>query len=308
MIHEVYQHLPQHIDPIAFSIGSFSVRWYAVSYLMGFVVVYCLIRLRISRGENPEVINHQSSVIENSKTSISGRHALHDDIEKIQDTKYKIQNTAFDLLLIAFFSALIGGRLGYVLFYDWTYFVTNPLAIISPYNQEGLFVGIFGMSYHGALLGIIFGSWLFLTIKKQSFLAWADFFVPAIALGYFFGRIGNFLNGELYGRVTNSPLGMYFTADSHGLRHPSQLYEALLEGLLLFLFLWTIRKRKMPTGSFFAIYLVGYGLMRIISEQFREPDVQVGFLLGHVTLGQALSLVMIFAGTALFSSLSKKEK
>ncbi|EKE19963.1 MAG: hypothetical protein ACD_8C00076G0010, partial [uncultured bacterium] len=218
-----------------------------------------------------------------------------------------------DYLLISFFSALIGGRIGYVIFYDFQYFLISPLAIISPYDSSGEFVGIFGMSYHGALLGVLLGSWIFLKRKKINFLTWADFVVPAVALGYFFGRLGNFFNGELYGRITNSSWGMYFRSDRNNLRHPSQLYEAFLEGLFLFVILWIFQSaswsKKMPKGFLFSIYLIGYGALRIFAEQFRQPDPQIGILLDHFTLGQLLSLVMIFGGVViLFGGFEKRKK
>lgn len=298
MSYEFYQNLPQYVDLIALMLGSFSVRWYAVSYLAGFAVVYLVLLWRIKKGEfrdAAQICNLQFPISKQTQS-----------VKKNSDLE--MRNITFDLLLVAFFSALIGGRIGYVLFYGAEYFFANPLAIISPYDQNGNFTGLYGMSYHGAILGVIGGSFLFLKIKKQNFLAWADFMIPAVPLGYFFGRIGNFLNGELYGRITSSPLGMYFSMDRNNLRHPSQLYEALLEGLLLFAFLWKMRNKKMQKGSLFAMYLFGYGSLRILAEQFRQPDAQIGFLWGVLTLGQILSLLMMLAGAMLFFSLSKKEK
>jgi phosphatidylglycerol---prolipoprotein diacylglyceryl transferase len=223
---------------------------------------------------------------------------------------------------VAFFSALIGGRIGYALLYNFTYFINNPISIIWPF-ENGNFVGLYGMSYHGGLVGVLLGSWIFLRAKKINpapsrscdlssqqtknlsgrcginFLAWADFVVPAVPLGYLFGRIGNFLNGELYGRITNSSLGMHFANNPATLRHPSQIYEAVLEGLLLFAILWKLRNKNLPKGWLLAIYLMGYGILRIIGEQFREPDPQIGLLLNFFTLGQLLSVGMIFLGAGI---------
>jgi len=279
----LYQNIPLHIDPIAFSIGSFAVRWYGIMYLVGFLVVYGLLRLRIAKGEFPVPISNFQFPISN----------------KCSNVKCQMSNVVLDYLLLAFFAALIGGRVGYVLFYNAPYFFAHPSAIISPFDQGGNLIGLYGMSYHGALLGIVLGSWIFLKKKKINFLAWADFVIPAAAAGYFFGRIGNFLNGELYGRITNSPLGMYFGADPLRLRHPSQLYEAFLEGILLFLILWKMRGKNLADGFLFGVYLLGYGMARIIGEQFREPDAQLGFFWNYLTMGQILSLVMIMAGTYL---------
>jgi phosphatidylglycerol:prolipoprotein diacylglycerol transferase len=237
-------------------------------------------------------------------------------------------NLVTDFLLMSFFAALIGGRIGYVLLYNLPYFLAHPMAIISPY-ENGNFTGIYGMSYHGGLIGVALGSYIFLRIKKinpapsrscDSFLQqtknfsgrcginfweWADFVIPAVPAGYFFGRVGNFLNGELYGRVTSSPLGMYFASDRTVLRWPSQLIEGFLEGIVLFVILWAMRKKEMPKGSLFAIYLIGYGFFRILAEIFREPDPQIGFLLNYFTLGQLLSFLMIVIGAGL---LLKKRK
>lgn len=269
-------------------------------YLVGFSVVYGLLiyKKRHSRhlGVTSFVVSlslgHQPVVIEKKDKRLPI-----DDLEEI----------ILDYLLMAFFSALVGGRLGYVLFYNAQYYFANPLAIISPYDfQSGEYVGLFGMSYHGALIGIVIGSCIFLKKKNINFLDWTDFVIPAAALGYFFGRIGNFLNGELYGRITNSPMGMYFSMDPKHLRHPSQLYEALLEGILLSVILWKMRDRKMRRGILFATYLVGYGLLRMFIEQYRQPDVQLGFFGNFFTMGQILSFVMVLVG--LFLLVPKNEK
>ncbi len=277
MLIDYYQNIPRYLDPIAFAVGSFSVRWYALSYMVGFLVVYLVLLRRIERGEFAHLI-------------------------KVSNLKFKIKNEIVgnatkdilsDFFLLAFFAALIGGRLGYVIFYNFSFYASNPLAIISPY-VGGEYVGIYGMSYHGALLAIIISSWFFLRAKKIPFLPWADFVSLAIPLGYFFGRIGNFLNGELYGKITTSQWGMYFSTNE--LRHPSQLYEAILEGLLLFILLRGCEKRKMPSGSIFSLYFIAYGTMRIVVEFFREPDSQVGLLFNILTLGQLLSILMIIMG------------
>jgi phosphatidylglycerol:prolipoprotein diacylglycerol transferase len=314
-----YQNLPLHIDPIAFSVGSFSIRWYAISYLLGFSVVYCLLRWRIRKGEIKNIyqISNDQPASPAGGFPISPPKAdppladkqfpiTNDQFtKKIRNTKYEIQDTLVDFLIVSFFSALIGGRIGYVLIYNLPYFVSNLAYIISPFDSSGKFVGIYGMSYYGALLGIIISSLIFLKIKKIAFWQWADFVVPAVPLGYFFGRIGNFLNGELYGRVTNLPLGMYFASDPMTLRFPSQLLEALLEGLVLFAILWKMRKIKLNSGTLFLIYLIGYGIFRIICEFFREPDPQIGFLFRFFTMGQLLSAFIIIAG--LFALLNPRQ-
>jgi len=268
-----YQHLPLFINPVAFSIGSFSIRWYAISYIIGFGVVYCLLIYRIRRGESKNIISN---------------------------SEFRISNQIVDFLLYAFIAALVGGRIGYVLLYNFSYFWAHPLAVISPYDiSSGQYSGIYGMSYHGALLGVIVMMLYFCKKNRLSFWQWADFIAPAISAGYFFGRIGNFLNGELYGRVTDSSVGMYFAQDPLILRHPSQLYEAFAEGIVLFAVLWTVRNKKYRPGTLSIIYVMGYGMMRFMVEFFRQPDPQIGFLAGYFTLGQLLCIAMIAAGAFL---------
>lgn len=275
---DFYQHIPEKINPEIFSLGFFSLGWYALMYLVGFGVVFLLLRKRLKLGEG--------------KMSFE---------------------QLFDFLLFCFLGALLGGRLGYVFFYNYSFYFAHPLAIISPFDAvSGELIGIYGMSYHGGLAGVIFVALFFAKKYGLNFWTLSDFVVPAIPAGYFFGRIGNFLNGELFGRVTNSMFGMYFPFSgetqnftyllfrqaSLQLRHPSQLYEALLEGVLLFLIFWKIRNRKELQGNFLALYFIGYAVMRFLGEFFREPDVQIGLILGGITLGQLFSLGMFFSGLA----------
>ncbi|MBW2599783.1 MAG: prolipoprotein diacylglyceryl transferase [Deltaproteobacteria bacterium] len=192
------------------------------------------------------------------------------------------KETIQDYFVWAIAGLLIGARLGYVLFYNLEYYAAHPLYIIFPFDiSAGVrFVGISGMSYHGGL------AWRF-----------ADLFCPAIPLGFTFGRIGNFLNGELYGRVTDVWWGMYFPLDPLlQLRHPSQLYEAFFEGIFLFTILWSIRKESWFDGALFCLYLVGYGSVRFCIEFFRQPDPQVGLIAGMLSMGQILCLAMIIFG------------
>ncbi|MDO8529677.1 MAG: prolipoprotein diacylglyceryl transferase [bacterium] len=279
-----YQHIPEHISPIVFSIGTFNIRWYSVMYLAGFLIVYCLLNWRIKKKET-EIPN----------------------------------SLILDFLIYAFIGLLIGARLGYVIFYDFDYFFHNPLAIISPFSG-GRFTGIFGMSYHGGLIGVIISSLIFIRKNKinprtntknfpartdnrnigvgVNFWNWADFIIPAIPAGFFFGRLGNFLNGELYGRPTEFFWGMYFSSDRLGLlRHPSQLYEAFFEGLALFLILWSLRNKSKFPGYLLVVYLFGYGFFRFLIEFVREAD--AGLIFG-LTRGQVLSLGMIVAAVIVF--------
>jgi len=277
-----YQHLPQRINP-TISFGFFSVSWYSIMYLVGFVTVYMLIRYRINNAE------YENFKISNSKLQFPN---------KIQNPKSKYQNVLFDFLIYAFVGLIIGARLGEVFFYNLSYYIAYPWQIISPFDPvTNEFIGIYGMSYHGGLIGVIIATLLFCRQYKINFFSWANFIVPAIPLGYFFGRIGNFLNGELYGRVTSRWWGMYFSDDSMVLlRHPSQLYEAILEGLILFTILWPIRNKKWARENIMTLYVSGYAIARIVSEFFRQPD---GYI-GPLTLGQFYSFLMILVAFGMF--------
>lgn len=262
-----YQHLPLYLNP-AFEIGFFSISWYSIMYLIGFAVVYYLLLYRIRK-----------------KESFSGFSGL------------KIKNIIIDFLLYVFFGLLIGARLGHVFFYKLLFFMENPLAVISPFDSNTHeFIGIYGMSYHGGLIGVLIASLIFVRRYRIDFWALSDFIVPAVPAGYFFGRVGNFINNELYGKITEDSWGMYFKDYPLELRHPSQLYEALLEGVVLFIILWTSRNKKNIKKNFLALYIIGYGVTRFICEFFREPDKVIGFLSGHITLGQLFSAIMTLFG------------
>lgn len=259
-----WQQLPGNINPNLITIGHFQIRYYGLMYILGFATSYLLIRYRI-----------------------------------------KHEHTNFDIKLIGdyFFwmipAVLLGGRLGYVLFYNLGYYLEHPWEIILPFefSPRLRYIGIYGMSYHGALLAVIFGTIVFCRKSKIDFWKFTDLIIPAIPLGYTFGRIGNFINGELYGRSTNFFLGMYFPLDSaQQLRHPSQLYEAFFEGIFLFLVLWNLRKNKKLSSLLFPVYLIGYGVLRFFVEFLRQPDAQLGFIFSWLTMGQLLCLAMIASG------------
>lgn len=283
---EFYQHISERLNP-TFSVGFFSVSWYSLMYIVGFFVVYMLLKYRIANGDFPKITNN--------KIQISN---------KLQIKNVKYQNRILlDCLIYIFIGLLVGARAGYVLFYDLRYFLENPLAVVSPFDAAGNFAGIYGMSYHGGLIGSILAAGIFARKYEINFWKMANFVAPAIPAGYFFGRIGNFLNGELYGRVTEKPWGMYFL-DENGLpfsylRHPSQLYEAILEGTVLFFILWYFRNKKKFRPNALAFYVIGYSLARIFCEFFRQPDSQIGYIFRYFTLGQFLSLGMFFFGVIL---------
>lgn len=245
------------IDPVALEIGPVQIRWYALAYLAGIFLGWWLVK-RL----------HRLSPVPNLT-----REGLD------------------DMLIWAIGGILLGGRLGYVLFYHPGYYLAHP--------EQALFVWEGGMSFHGGLLGILLAFYTFCRRHKIPFLPLMDLIACVTPIGLFFGRIANFINGELYGRVTDAPWGMVFPRGGPLPRHPSQIYEAALEGLLLFGVLYVLARftslRARP-GFIGGLFLTGYALARMATEMFREPDAHLGFLLGPATMGQLLSLPMLLAG------------
>jgi len=246
------------IDPVLVEIGPFAVRWYALAYIAGLTLGWWYVR-SLCRTLRPSVM---------SDTHVD------------------------DLLVWATLGTILGGRLGYVLFYNPVYFWHNPLDI--PMMWHG------GMSFHGGLLGVIAAIIVFCRLRGLSMLRVGDVVAPAAPLGLLFGRLANFINGELYGRpAPDVPWAMVFPRGGPVARHPSQLYEAGLEGLLLAVvlaLLWRFTALKTRPGALVGVFLIGYGAARSTAELFREPDAHIGFLSLGVTMGQVLSLPMILVG------------
>ena len=210
--------------------------------------------------------------------------------------------------MFCFLGVIVGGRLGYVIFYNLKGFITDPLSFLLPF-QDGSFVGYYGMSFHGGLIGVILATLWYAKKNKLNFFNLANFIVPAIPLGYFFGRIGNFLNGELFGRPTESFVGMKFPKDELGLlRHPSQLYEAFGEGILLFLIIFFLQKKTAFKAHALALFLFFYGIVRFVIEFFREPDPHLGTIFLNLTTGQILCIGMTVSGIFIFYYTSKPKK
>lgn len=255
----MYTELPQLFSPYIVDLGIIKIHWYGAMYVLAFLTAILLIRYRLKH-----------------------------------EKRWSFSVTqVYDALLWTIGGLLIGGRLGYVLFYNLEYYLMHPIQIISPFHN-GVLVGIAGMSFHGGLIGAIIGTWWFCKKKNLSLSQFADLIIPTIPLGYTFGRIGNFINKELYGRATDSVIGMNF---GDGIRrHPSQLYEAFFEGIVLFIILWSIRNKQWAQGKLLGLYIIGYGIARFSIEFFREPDEQLGFIAAWLTMGQLLSLAMIIAG------------
>ena len=209
-------------------------------------------------------------------------------------SKLDVENLYFYLIL----GLIVGARLGYVLFYDLKMYLADPLEIFAIWHG--------GMSFHGGLICVLLVGVLFSWRNKKSFWKIADLFIVTAPIGLGLGRIGNFINGELYGRVTQVPWGMIFPKGGPLPRHPSQLYESALEGGVLFLILWFLKDKKIPTGGLLAVFLSVYGVFRFFVELFREPDPQLGFILGPFTMGQTLSAFMIIGGILLFLYLKRR--
>lgn len=195
---------------------------------------------------------------------------------------------AEDLLFYLIIGLLVGARLGYALVYNFRVYVTEPSLILAVWQG--------GMSFHGGLIGMLVSGWIFSHRRGVAFLELADIGTLAAPIGLMLGRIGNFINGELFGRVTHLPWGIVFPAGGNLPRHPSQLYESLLEGLVLFAILWRLRLKSLRPGAILGTFVVCYGVFRFLIEFFREPDVQIGFILKWLTMGQILCLGMIIGG------------
>ena len=297
---------PSWISP--YVIKGLPIRWYAVMYVFAFVTAYILFMGLLKEKENR-------------------------DIKK---------ESAEDLFIYCVIGLLIGARLGSCLFYDDAlYYLSHPWLVFWPF-RNGEFVGLPGMSYHGGVIGAIVAGLIYTKVKKISFLRFADLITSAIPFAYTWGRLGNFINGELYGRVTTSRMGMVFptaerfstthqwvrsVADTVGIvyspgdyvnlpRWPSQLFEAFFEGIVLGIIIWfVVRKikkmRNMADGTILASYLMGYGLIRFILEYFRQPDSDIGYVIGHssniylfesvlnISKGQVFCLLMVIGGLAL---------
>jgi phosphatidylglycerol:prolipoprotein diacylglycerol transferase len=262
-----WQHLPERIDPVLFEIGNFKLQYYGLMYLVAFAIAYLLALYRIKKEDR-----------------------WHLPLEHLQG-----------LITAMIIGLIIGARLGYVVFYNSSYYLAHPLEIILPVSFKGgmHFTGISGMSYHGGLICTIIGAWWYIHKHRLDFWKMADLIIPCIPAGYTFGRLGNFINGELWGRTTDALWGMYFPTGGPVLRHPSQLYEAFGEGIVLGIVLWSIRNRIPIVGAMLPIYLIGYGIVRFLIEYLRQPDEHLGFVLLSFSMGQILCAAMILCGIIL---------
>ena len=257
-------------DPIMFEFGLIELRWYSFAYILGILIGWWY-----------------------------GKKII---LNKIQYLESKFNLKEFDdLITYLIISIIVGGRVGYVIFYNPVYFFENPLDILKLWQG--------GMSFHGGLLGVIIGTYFFSIKKKINALFLLDIIACVSPIGIFLGRIANFINGELIGKVTEVKWSIIFPAVDLMPRHPSQLYEAFLEGIVLFIIMNVIIFRKnYKIGTCSYLFLIFYGSFRIISEFFREPDKQIGYLFNFLSMGSILSIIMIFIGIIIFRLFTKKNE
>ena len=246
-----------HIDPVIFAIGPIAIRWYGLMYLVGLGAAFLLAKRAIRLGRSPFTLEQVS-----------------------------------DLLFYGFiFGAVLGGRVGYVIFYQFERFLSDPLYLFQI--QQG------GMSFHGGLLGVLLVLFWFSKKTGLTFLQVGDFVAPLVPIGLGAGRMGNFINGELWGRTTDVPWGIVFPNAGSLPRYPSQLYEFFLEGVVLFLILFWFTRKPRAVGAVSGLFLIGYGSFRFIVENFRQPDDHLGLLTMNMSMGQWLSLPMVLLGAAI---------
>lgn len=249
-----------YINPVAFSLGPIQVHWYGLMYLLGFISAWLLAHWRMKH-------------------------------YKLAWTSEQIS----DLIFYAALGVIIGGRVGYMLFYNTAELIHAPLTLFKIW--EG------GMSFHGGLLGVMIALWIFTRKTGKAFWDVGDFIAPLVPIGLGAGRIGNFINGELWGRATDMPWGMIYRHVDDQPRHPSELYEFGLEGIALFIIVWCYARKPRPSGRVSAVFLMAYAVCRFIAECFRQPDPQLGYLaFGWLTMGQILSIPMLLLGLWLWWS------
>ncbi len=250
------------LDPVLLDIGIISIRWYSLAYIFGILIGWWYGRIII--------------------------------LKKFSSPEYKFNLKFFDdLITYLIISIILGGRIGYIVFYNFEFYFKNPLEIFKIWNG--------GMSFHGAMLGVIVGTLLFSKINRLKTFLLLDVIACVSPIGIFLGRVANFINGELVGKATNVYWAVTFPEIDNIARHPSQLYEALLEGIALFFIInFVLNKKNYKIGDCSFMFLIFYGVFRIFSEIFRQPDLQIGFIFGILSMGMLLSIFMIFCGIILY--------
>lgn len=263
------------IDPVALQLGPLAIHWYGLTYLAAFGL---FLVLGLQRLKHPDFAGRQG------------------------DQSWRKQDVE-DALFLGVLGVVLGGRIGYCLFYKPAYYVSHPLEIFAVWQG--------GMSFHGGMLGVLLAMAWFAYSRRKPWLQVTDFIAPCVPTGLAAGRLGNFINGELWGRLADPslPWGMVFAGSGSGLpRHPSQLYQFALEGVLLFVVLWLYARQPRQVGQVSAVFLLGYGLMRFTAEFFREPDAHLGLLSMGMSMGQWLCVPMVLGGVALYAYASRQAK
>jgi phosphatidylglycerol:prolipoprotein diacylglycerol transferase len=263
-----------HIDPVALQLGPLAIHWYGLTYLVGFALFFFL----------------------------GTRRLRHQPYARVTGPGAWSRKDVEDILFLGVMGAVVGGRLGYCLFYKPGYYASHPLEIFAVWQG--------GMSFHGGMLGVIASQVWFARTRNKPFWQVMDFVAPCVPPGLAAGRVGNFINGELWGRFSDPslPWGMVFPQSGSQLpRHPSQVYQFLLEGLLLFVVLWLYARRERKPGQVSAMFLIGYGVLRFVAEFFREPDNYLGLLAMNMSMGQWLCVPMVLAGIALWVWADRRE-
>ena len=260
-------------DPVLIDLGFFQIKWYSIAYIMGIILGWAYAVKIIKKTQN----NTQN-------------------FEPIKRSDFD------DLIIYLLLGIILGGRLGYVIFYNLEYYIQNFFEIFKIWHG--------GMSFHGGLLGVIIATLIFSKKTKINFFKFADIIACVAPIGIFLGRLANFINGELYGKISTVPWAVIFPNIDSMPRHPSQLYEAILEGLVLFLIINFLALKKgliFKTGFISAFFLIAYSVLRIFSEIFREPDAQLGLLFNNFSMGTLLSLLTIIIGLFIAKSIKKNE-
>ena len=260
-------------DPILIDLGFFQIRWYSIAYILGIVLGWI----------------YSIKIIRSTKKKYN----------------FDLVKTAYfdDFIIYLILGVIIGGRIGYVIFYNFQYYIENLSEIIKIWNG--------GMSFHGGLIGIIIAASIFSKNKKINFFSLTDIIACVAPIGIFLGRLANFINGELFGKASNLPWAMIFPSGGNILRHPSQLYEAFLEGIILFILINFLAFKKqfiINTGQTSGLFLVFYSILRILSESFREPDLHLGYFFKYFSMGTLLSVITLLAGFFIIFYTKKNEQ
>lgn len=287
------------IDPVLVHLGPLPIRWYSLAYIAGLLLGWWVVMRALKRGEVMFARGRLQPSLEQERQKLEAKERLKEKLKaRLAELRFLAQRNQLDSLVIwVMLGVVLGGRIGYVLFYQWEYYAAHPAAIFQVWQG--------GMSFHGGMIGSVLAVYLFCRHHREMFFRVMDWVALVAPIGLGLGRVANFINAELFGRVTDAPWGVIFPGGGPSPRHPSQLYEAFAEGLLLFLLLWVAMRffgAMQKPGRMSGLFLMGYAIARISCEFFREPDLHLGFIWGvgadwgGITMGQILSVPMLLLG------------